>query len=181
MSDDRLDIEQIVNNYSAMIYRFIFRLVTEEAVAVDLTQDTFIKVWRSLDVYDGRHDIKNWIFLIARRTTIDWLRKKRPISFSKLYVEEENEFAGHDFEGNLQDEGELPDELFAQKEIRRKLELAISNLPLVYREVFYLKLDNDLSFPAISETLGKPLNTIKSLYRRGLVMLRSLLKEQPIS
>jgi len=75
------NIEHIIKLYFASIYLFIFRLVGDVTSAEDLTQDTFVKVWRHLPEYEREEELKNWIFTIARNTALDWLRKKRSLVF----------------------------------------------------------------------------------------------------
>ena len=77
------DLEKIISQYLKPVYRFVFGLVGEEAVAEDLTQDVFIKVWKKIKSYNSKYSFKTWLFAVARNTAIDYLRKKKEIAFSK--------------------------------------------------------------------------------------------------
>lgn len=173
------NIEHIIKLYFASIYRFIFRLVGEVVVAEDLTQDTFVKVWRYLPEYDKEEELKNWIFIIARNTALDWLRKKKPLVFSQIVNPKESANAFNEVDSFDPASSEaLPEELFARQEARDYLENFINQLPFVYQEVIYLRLDGDLTLEQIAGVLGKSVNTVKSIYRRGLKKLRLSLKKE---
>lgn len=173
------NIEHIIKLYFASVYRFIIRLVRDAVVAEDLTQDTFVKVWRYLPEYDKEEELKNWIFTIARNTTLDWLRKKKPLVFSQIVNPKESRDAFNEVDSfDPVSSDALPEELFARQEVKAYLEACIAELPIVYQEVLFLKLDGDLTLEQIANVLDKSINTVKSLYRRGLGKLRLSLKEE---
>lgn len=176
MSDPELTIEKVVADYLAMIYRFVYRLVGNEADASDIAQEVMVKVWKNLGKYNPKQNIKPWLFKIARHTAIDWLRRRRQIPFSDLdrIDEEGNEKA---FAETVEDLELLPDEVFAQTEIREKFNQALASLPINNRTIVVLHLEEGLTFNDIAEIVGRPLNTVKSAYRRSLVKLRAKLSE----
>ncbi|MFA6476076.1 MAG: sigma-70 family RNA polymerase sigma factor [Candidatus Paceibacterota bacterium] len=165
-----LTIEDIVRDYLGLVYSFVFRLTGEREEASDMTQEVFVKVWKNLDRYNKEQNLKTWILAIARNTAIDWLRKKRPLVFSKL--DHEGDDGKQEFGENLADSGLLQDEIFAQKELREKLDEIINLLTFSQREVFLLHLEDSLTFEEISKLVGRPTNTVKSQYRRALIALR---------
>lgn len=167
MNSTKLTIEEIVDDYLDAIYNFVFRLSGNREEASDITQEVFIKVWKNLNHYKPERSFKTWIFSIARYTTIDWLRKKHPILFSKLDQQEDIKYAD-----SLIDDQPLPDELFATTELRQKLSEALSKISLEKKAVILLHLEQGLTFAEIAEISDRPINTIKSLYRRGLEELR---------
>lgn len=170
--EKELVIEDVVRDYLGLVYSFVFRLTGEKEEASDMTQEVFVKVWKNLGKYNPEKSPKTWILAIARNTAIDWLRKKRPLVFSKL--DPEGEGGKQEFEESLVDSGLLQDEVFAQKESREKLDEIIKLLTFNQREVFLLHLEDDLTFEEISKLLGRPTNTVKSQYRRALMHLKSL-------
>ncbi|MFA5000698.1 MAG: RNA polymerase sigma factor [Candidatus Paceibacterota bacterium] len=170
-SSDGLTIEQIVADYLAVIYRFVFRLVGNEADATDVTQEVMVKVWKNLGKYDSRQDLKPWLFKIARNTAIDWLRKRRQIPFSQLdrWDEEGRDLS---FADTLADLELLPNEVFAQKEVKTQFDRALTTLPINERTIVAMHLEEELTFVEIAEIVDRPLNTVKSAYRRALIKLR---------
>lgn len=171
---EELKIEKIVKEYLSMVYRFAYRLVGNDSDAGDIAQEVMVKVWKNLSKYDSSQDFKPWLFQIARNTSIDWLRRRRQIPFSHLDLVDEE---GNDraFSENLADLELLPDEVFAQTEIQEKFKQALETIPLAEREILVLHLEEGLTFAEISKIVKRPLNTVKSAYRRSLAKLRSQL------
>ncbi|MFA5022752.1 MAG: RNA polymerase sigma factor [Candidatus Paceibacterota bacterium] len=167
-----LSIEDIVKEYLAPIYRFAYRLVGNENDASDIAQEVMVKVWKNLGKYDPAQELKPWLFKIARNTSIDWLRRRRQIPFSALdSVDEEG--GAKSFADNVVDLELLPDEIFAQAEIKEKFKQALEKLPLNERVIVSLHLEEGLTFDEISKIEDRSLNTVKSAYRRSLVKLRA--------
>ncbi|MFA6254313.1 MAG: sigma-70 family RNA polymerase sigma factor [Candidatus Paceibacterota bacterium] len=174
MTDNELTIEQVVDEYLKVIYRFAYRLVGNESDASDIAQEVMVKVWKNLDKYDPSQNFKPWLFKIARNTAIDWLRRRRQIPFSSLdRVDEEG--GEKAFADTVVDLELLPDEVFAQAEVQEKFKQALETIPLNERTIVTLHLEEDLTFNEIAEIVDRPLNTVKSAYRRSLVKLRSKL------
>lgn len=171
-------INALVNRYVSPVYNLLTRLVGAEA-AEDLTQETFLKMWKGLPGYDLEKSFKTWLFAIARNTAIDYLRKKRPTLFSRLRNERDEENEKRNFEDTLPDSASLPDELFEKKELAERLEEALKALSLDERTIIILHESDELTFEEISEVVGEPMNTVKSRYRRALQKLRAALSIAP--
>ncbi len=161
--------ELIVNRYLKSIYNFAFRFCNSADEANDLTQEVFLKVWKNLKRFNPNQGFKTWLFAIARNTIIDWLRKNKSVAFSSLDTEEER------FEDSLVDIDPLPDEVLSRKEIAHELEKALIKIPPHYKTIILLHDIEDLSFEEIAKIVGRPMNTVKSQYRRSLLMLRKYL------
>jgi RNA polymerase sigma-70 factor (ECF subfamily) len=170
-------ITTLVNRYVSLVYNLIVRLVGDKGEAEDLTQETFMKMWKALSRFDTNKNFKTWIFAIARNTAIDYLRKKKPILFSRL--NSENEDGESRFEDNLADETIMPDEAFEKKESVKGLEKAMQTLSLDERTIIILHESDELTFEQIADVLSKPMNTVKSRYRRALQKLRGVIKDAP--
>ncbi len=164
-------MDELVTRHIRIVYGFVYRLTGREADASDIAQETFIKMWKSIKRYDPKQNFKAWIMTIARNTAIDWMRKKKAFSFSELSSDAEGEY----FEDTLADTTPLADEIFSRKETKEVIDKIISSLPLHYREVVLLRHGGELSFEEISDSLRKPVNTVKSQYRRALLKMRESL------
>jgi RNA polymerase sigma-70 factor, ECF subfamily len=162
-------IEVIIKQHIKLVYNFAFRLSGSESDAADIAQESFIKIWKNIEKFDPDKNFKTWILAITRNTTIDWLRKRKNISFSKLGDDEKT------FEENIVDIEPLPDEIFYKKELALELENALSKIRPDFREIIFLRYTQNLTFEEISEVVGKPLNTIKSHHLRALSAIRKLL------
>lgn len=154
----------LTKRYFDMIYRYSYRFVQDTASAEDIVQDTFIKMWKSTDSFRESMTVKPWLFRIAHNTAIDYLRKKKAIHFSAM---DEEGFA----ETLADTDVNVLEQTIAQEE-RDSLTKHIESLPTHYREVLLLRAEEMLTFEEIAAVTGKPLNTVKSLYRRGLVILQ---------
>jgi RNA polymerase sigma-70 factor (ECF subfamily) len=171
--------EELVNRHIKALYAFVYRSVKNEALASDIVQEVFLKVWQSLKRFDTGQHFLPWLFTIARRTTIDWLRKRSHVSFSELNAPDED---GHDyFEANIPDMEPLPDEIFDRITLTQELEQALDALPVEQKMIMLLHLNDDMTFEEIANVMEKPMNTVKSAYRRGLIKLRALLTNAPKS
>lgn len=164
-------LEELINRYLKPVYNFVYRISGNKQNAEDITQETFVKVWRKIKKYNPNKSFKTWLFTIAHNTAIDWLRKKRSPVFSDF----ENSEGENYLENELVDPNPLPDKILAQAEDKKFVENLLQQLAPIYREVLILKYTNDLSFEEIAEILAKPLDTVKSQHRRALIMLRKLL------
>ena len=167
------NFEQLMARYLSPVYNFIYRLTGNIEQAADLTQETFVKVWKNFKRFDQTKNFKPWIFAIARNTAIDWLRKHREITFSDLRNQEND--GGNNFENNIPDELPLPDELFRRAELTSLLQRALAELPINDRTIILLHQTEKLNFAEIAEILNQPMNTVKSRYRRALTALRQFL------
>jgi RNA polymerase sigma factor (sigma-70 family) len=160
----------LINRHLKSVYRFIFGFIQDESVAEDLTQDVFIKVWKKLKSYNPKYLFKTWLFTIARNTTTDYLRKRKDLVFSNFDDKDD----GNVILDTLADDALLADEVFAQVQDLNKLNKVLREMPSLYKEVLILKYSNDLSLEEISTILKRPIETVKSQHRRGLLHLKEL-------
>jgi RNA polymerase sigma-70 factor (ECF subfamily) len=166
----------LVRRYISYVYSFSVRLVQDESEAEDITQETFLKVWKHIKKYSKESArFKTWLTRILRNTAIDFLRKKRPVLFSAFDTEE----GGNVLFDQLADTTPLADEVFLKTEETEALAGAISKLAPLYREVVLLYHGNDLSLEEVGDILGVPANTAKSRYRRAVHQLEALLAPKP--
>lgn len=171
LAGDKKSLEILIGRYFKPIYNFIYHYVGDAPSAEDITQDVFVRVWRKIDKFDENKKFKTWLFSIAKNAAIDFLKKKKAVPFSEL----ENEEGENAIIENMTDPAPLPDELFARADLSKVISEALAELPPVDRSVLLLRHYNQFTFEEAAETLGEPLNTVKSRYRRALVKLRRIL------
>lgn len=169
---DSQSFDILVGRFTKPIYNFTYRLTGNTQVAEDLTQETWIRVWKNLKKYKPEQSFKAWIFTIARNLTTDYHRKKKMIPFSNLGFDEDTPY-----ETTIADQEILPDELLAQVQDTHELEQLLEQLPAEYQSVLTLHYQEDMTFDEIGKVLDKPLNTVKSWHRRALIKLRELINE----
>lgn len=171
---DEKSLEILIRRYLKPIYNFVFRYIGNQSEAEDITQETFIKIWRNLKKFDQKKSFKTWIFHIAKNTAIDFLRKKKIIPFSEF----ENEKGENALTETLIDYRPFPDKLLERADMAKTLNDAINKLSVPYRMVLFLRYNDHFNFREIAEALGEPLNTVKSRHRRALFQLKNLLKKE---
>ncbi len=189
---DEHALEDLIKRYLPLIYAFARNYTGDRDNAADITQEVFVKVWQNLKRFDPRKasprgeqskspapyrtegsgsGFRTWIFTIAKRTAIDWLKKKNALPFSAIHDE-----AGNDnFANSLADGSPSITEQLMLQETSNKLTFALARLPGAYNIVVNLRINDDLNFREIAERLKKPLNTVKSQYRRGISLLKKIL------
>jgi RNA polymerase sigma-70 factor (ECF subfamily) len=148
--------------HKTSVYNLALRMAGNEEDAVDLTQETFIKAFRSLPTFDPGRPFRWWVLKIASNTCIDFLRKKRPEFVSTEGLEVEEPAPG-------------PGENLEKKRLRSKIEHALEALPENLRAAILLRHVEGLSYEQIAEALGVPMGTVKTWIRRGRELLKSRL------
>ena len=173
LKGDEESLELLIQSYLKPIYSFVYRYTGSTQDAEDVTQESFVKVWRNLKKFDQQKSFKTWIFAIAKNTALDHLKKKKAIPFSYF----ENEEGGNMIIDTLADPAPLPDELLEKVGMAQILTSAMEKLSPKYRMVLFLRYNDHFTFREIGESLGEPLHTVKSRHRRALVQLKELLSE----
>jgi len=162
----------LVERYLRRIYNFAAKYIGNVKEAEDLTQEIFLKVWRSLKKFDSQKSFKTWIFSIARHVCIDYLRRKKIITFSAL----ENDDDSESFSDKIIDESASIVEKITKQELGREMNKYLLRLSEANRTVLILHYNQQLTFREIAELLGESLDTVKSQHRRALQYLKRLIE-----
>ena len=165
LKGDGKSLEILVTRYLKPIYSFSYKNVGDIAQAEDITQEVFVKVWKNLKRFDQKKDFKPWIFQIAKNTSIDYLRKKKTIPFSKF----ENENGQNFLTDNLQAKDKNLVETISD---RTMFDAILAQLDEKEQKIINLRHKDGLSFRQISDLLKEPINTIKSRYRRIMTNIK---------
>ena len=172
-------LEVLIKRYLKSIYNFAYGYVGMNN-AEDITQETFVKMWKNIGKFDQDKSFKSWLFAIAKNSCLDFLKMSRTAAGAQktvLFSKFENETGDNLLIDTLTDNSPLPQELFEQKELVLKLDLAMGKLSPQNRETISLYYKDGLNFREISEFLKEPLHTVKSRCRRGLEKLRGIIRE----
>ncbi len=158
---------ELVSRYVKPLYRFVLQFVHDQDTAEDLVQETFVKAWKHLSRFDRTKKFKTWIFTIAKRTTYDFLKKKKTLSFV-LFADEE----GKNVLENEPDQLPSAEDILDQETTAEQLAAAVGLLTPTYRTLLLLRYQEDFSLAEIAEILHEPYNTIKSRHQRALKSLK---------
>ena len=158
--------ETIYGAESDAIFRFCLVRVSNREQAMDITQETFLRLWQSLSQDKKIHNNKAFLFTVARNLVIDWYRKKKSLSLGDIIYGENGEEVEHD----VLDET-TSDSLGLKAEGRYLLN-QISKLSESYQHPVYLRFVEDLSPQEIGEILGISPNAASVRINRGIEELR---------
>jgi len=147
-----MNFDEIVKTYLTPVYSYVYRMIRDRDTAEDITQDVFIKAWKKLDT---QQNVKAFLFTVARNTTFDYLRKRKDEYF--------------------EDELEVPDTSPLAPEILDNEEI-IKSLDHKHLDLILLHDVEDMTFEEMAEVVGRPMNTVKSQYRRALYDLHQKYK-----
>lgn len=156
--------ELLVRRFQRPVYNLVARLVQDPALAEDLTQDTFFKMFRGLAQYDPAQRFSSWLFRIAHNTAVDTLRARR-VPMAVPPVDQDGEAI--DLVVNAPDPfAESPEHAAGRRQLAEVLDEAIEALRPPYRAVIVLRHQEDLDYEEIASIMQLPLGTVKTyLYR----------------
>ncbi|GAB3449307.1 RNA polymerase sigma factor SigE [Streptomonospora sediminis] len=175
-SDAAVDFEQweppswdeVVRNHSARVYRLAYRLTGNKHDAEDLTQEVFIRVFRSLSSYTPG-TFEGWLHRITTNLFLDTARRKARIRFEGF---------SDNADDRLQGREPSPAQSFDDRHFDADVQAALDDLPAEFRAPVVLCDIEGLSYEEIAATLGVKLGTVRSRIHRGRAQLRKALEHR---
>jgi len=166
-----------VRLHNRRIYNLCYRFTSSPDDAQDLTQDVFIKVYRTLGSYDiDKGAFTTWLTTLTRNLLVDHFRRSRQDritdSIDAGLREEEDSLS---LSNRLEDQAPTPDDRLASKETQKLVQLALARLSPDLREAVILRDLQDLDYKEIALVLRVPEGTVKSRINRGRMELARLL------
>lgn len=169
---DKISLDILIKTYLKPVYNFILRLGVTTTEAEDLTQQTFLKMWKNLKKFNQQKDFRPWIFQIAKNTCFDYWRNQKKAALVDLFFQDNND---EERVQDMADPRESLEDLIKNKEDGQRVLVELQKLPIIYRTVLILYYFDQLNFREISEVLNESLNTVKSRQRRALIIIKRLL------
>jgi RNA polymerase sigma-70 factor (ECF subfamily) len=162
----------VVERYHACIFGFTYRYTRNREDAADLTQETFLRAFRSLNQYDSRFPLRNWLYTIATNACHDWARRcnTQPQGAPILDNPEVDSI-----QATGQEAGD-PADIVIRAENTQVVENAVAGLPEEYRAPLILFYMEGLSQGEISSILQLPLTVVKNRLYRARLRLRQMLE-----
>ena len=157
---------QLVRKYQQKVYWHIRKMVIDHDDADDLTQETFIKIWKNLENFRQESQLYTWIYRIATNECLNFLSSKRRKFFLPL----------NDVAAELAEKIDATPTLEAD-EIQKKLQKALLRLPDKQRLVFNMRYYDDLTYEQISEILGTSVGALKASYHLAAKKIEEFLTQ----
>lgn len=176
-SGDSKAFEEIVFRYQKQVQNFLRRYLRDRDRMEDLTQEVFIRVYKSRDRYQPTAGFRTWLFTIATRLALNEIRairRKRRV-FAEIPDEPEAD-SPSPFRSAADHREESPRELIEEKELGKIIERLIEELPPNQKAAILLSQLEKLSYKEIAEILEMSVAAVKSLLMRGRELLRGRLK-----
>jgi RNA polymerase sigma-70 factor (ECF subfamily) len=169
IAGDQGAMAQLYARYSAIVLALALRILRDRASADELLNDVFMELWNRCDRFDAkRGSLSTYLLTLARSRAIDRLRAKRRQATVPLP------------DGGLSDPASdalgAPLRTVSADEDRQHLAAGLAELTAEQREALELAYYEDLSHSQIAERLGRPLGTVKTHIRQGLIQLRACLR-----
>lgn len=166
MSDDRASarafVERLFAAHHSEIYAYLCRMVRDDELAADLTQDAFIKAYRAYDTLEDPNRARAWLYQIAGRTALDELRRRKIVRFVPWTGESRGTAAS-------------AEELVMRARLSGDLERALAKIPERQRQALLLSELNDMTGLELAEAMGVSHVAARALLTRGRESLRQAL------
>ena len=171
-SRDEKALDMLYSRYSVPLYSLLLRILRTEEEAENLLQEIFLQIWHKAYLYkEQRGTPYVWLISLARNRAIDRLRSKEHRQLSQTIGSEGIELLlDLDVKSN-------PFQSLLRGEYKEAVRQALSSLPKSQRQVIEMAYYEGRTQSEIAKTLGKPLGTVKTQTRQGMIMLRKFLKK----
>ena len=163
-------LEGLMDRYRQKVMHLAFSILRDPALAEDMAQTVFVKVWQAMPSFDGRAALSTWLYTIARNTCLTAVTRERRMvpleDFSEVADDEDDPLSFGVQGGGAESSGQAA----AEYDVAKLLE----QLPEPYRRVVVLFYLEDRSCEEVGELLSMPTGTVKALLHRGRKKLAAL-------
>ncbi|MFY9381505.1 MAG: sigma-70 family RNA polymerase sigma factor [Eubacteriales bacterium] len=166
----------LVRRYEKYVYNIAYMSLRDKQDALDVSQETFIKLWRFASAYRGDCSVSSWIFRITRNNCADFARKRHGKTTISL-TQRQDDDDDRETEIPEDDITSLPECEVERRELAHAVRAAIMRLPDDHREVIILRDLNQLTYAEIADVLGINEGTVKSRLSRARQNLKKLLED----
>ncbi len=154
------EFEEIYSQYFVDVYKYVRSLCRNEAIAEEITQETFFKALKNIERFRGESKLNVWLCQIAKNTYFSMYEK------NKRFGDEQEPIT----------EGEGVEQRLIKKETAKEVHRALHSLEEPYKEVFSLRMFGELSFLQIAELFGKTESWARVTFYRAKLKLKEELK-----
>jgi RNA polymerase sigma-70 factor (ECF subfamily) len=166
---------ELVSEHQRMVYQLSLNLLGDHNEALDLSQEVFLRVFRTIHGFRGQSALRTWIYRIvvnqARNRQRWWRRRHRAQQVSlDQHLKDFGDFPE-------QTDGDSPDRMLGRKELADRIRVALDRLPFDQRTAIVLREIDGLSYEEIGFSLGIAVGTVKSRLARAREALRTQLRD----
>ena len=166
--------EELLLLHQKRVYNLCLRMSANPDDALDLSQEAFLKAWKSLCQYQFEASFSTWLFRLTSNVCIDFLRRKKRRQETSLTETYEDSDDGAEF--SVPDAQPLPEQQAITKETQLELAQAMARLAPDHREILQLRVIEGLAYEQIADILDIRVGTVKSRLARARLALRKILK-----
>lgn len=162
--------EELFERYKKRILNFVYRLIGNKETAEEVTQETFIKVYKNLDIYDPSKKFTSWLYTIARNLAKNALRDRKyfaDISLEKEILRGNKAFKLKDV---IADPSMSPASIVEDEELAEQAQKVLNLLPVKYREVITLYTVEKLTYKEIAEILGCSVANVSIILNKAKIL-----------
>ena len=169
--------EEIVQRFNRRIYNICYRFAGSGDDAEDLTQEVFIKIYRTLASFDpGKASFNTWVTTVTRNLLVDHFRKTKGDRLTDSMDAPIRDEDGQTISETIEDKGLTPDEKVQKQQTQAMVQAALQKLSPELREAVILRDLQDMDYRDIAAALKVPEGTVKSRINRGRTELARLLQ-----
>ena len=166
--------EELLLLHQKKVYNLCLRMSANPDDALDLSQEAFIRAWRSLGQYQFEASFSTWLFRLTSNICIDFLRRKKRRQETSLTESYDDSDEGAEL--SVPDAQPGPEQQAMTNETKLELARAMEQLSPEHREILQLRVIEDLQYEQIADILGVRVGTVKSRLARARLSLRKILK-----
>ncbi len=170
---DLAAFEKLIESYQKKVYNIVYRMIGNPDDASELTQEVFIRVFRSIRNFKEESQFSTWIYKIATNICLDELRKQK--KHKVISLDEEIKSDEGEMKRQIEDNKPQPDIIAEKNELKKTVRNAILSLPDEYRVVIIMRDIKGLSYDEIAQITKCPEGTVKSRINRARKALRTIL------
>ena len=165
---------KLMTLYKDDLVNYAYRFLGSYDDAVDVAQETFIRVYRFIETFQRGARFGTWLFAIARNVALSMLEdRKRRGTVTLTHTDDE----GEDVELDIPDVHYVPDRSVDSTIVAQRIQEALMKVPPVFREAVVLRDIEGLTYEEIAEVCNVELGTVKSRINRGRAILQQLLRD----
>lgn len=163
INGDSSAFEEIVTKYKKLVYSVVYKMIPDKEEVNDVSQEVFIRLYKSIDKYNPEYKMSTWIVKITTNLCLDTLRKKKQDTLTL------------DDAIGVRSGADTPEEVLIKNQRALLIKNAVDELPDKYKILITLFHNNGMSYEEMTKVLNEPMSIIKNRLYRARLMLKQKL------